>query len=115
MAVEPKTKADQEKMSNALGRLSEEDPTFRVKTDEETGQTLISGMGELHLEIIIDRLMREFKVEADIGKPQIAYRETITAPAHGDGKLVKAVRWPRPVRPCGHRCEAERTRQGAYH
>ena len=88
-AVEPKTKADQEKMSNALGRLSEEDPTFRVKTDEETGQTLISGMGELHLEIIIDRLMREFKVEADIGKPQIAYRETITAPAHGDGKLVK--------------------------
>ena len=81
--------ADQEKMSNALGRLSEEDPTFRVKTDEETGQTLISGMGELHLEIIIDRLMREFKVEADIGKPQIAYRETITAPAHGDGKLVK--------------------------
>lgn len=79
MAVEPKTKADQEKMSNALGRLSEEDPTFRVKTDEETGQTLISGMGELHLEIIIDRLMREFKVEADIGKPQIAYRETITA------------------------------------
>ena len=89
MAVEPKTKADQEKMSNALGRLSEEDPTFRVKTDEETGQTLISGMGELHLEIIIDRLMREFKVEADIGKPQIAYRETITAPAHGDGKLVK--------------------------
>ena len=89
VAVEPKTKADQEKMSNALGRLSEEDPTFRVKTDEETGQTLISGMGELHLEIIIDRLMREFKVEADIGKPQIAYRETITAPAHGDGKLVK--------------------------
>ena len=89
MAVEPKTKADQEKMSNALGRLSEEDPTFRVKTDEETGQTLISGMGELHLEIIIDRLMREFKVEADIGKPQNASRETITAPAHGDGKLVK--------------------------
>ena len=89
MAVEPKTKADQEKMSNALGRLSEEDPTFRVKTDEETGQSLISGMGELHQEIIIDRLMREFKVEADIGKPQIAYRETITAPAHGDGKLVK--------------------------
>ncbi len=89
MAVEPKTKADQEKMSNALGRLSEEDPTFQVKTDEETGQTIISGMGELHLEIIIDRLMREFKVEANVGKPQIAYRETITQPAHGDGKLVK--------------------------
>ena len=89
VAVEPKTKADQEKMGIALQKLAEEDPTFRVKTDEETGQTLISGMGELHLEIIIDRLMREFKVEADIGKPQIAYRETITAPAHGDGKLVK--------------------------
>ena len=89
MAVEPKTKADQEKMSNALGRLSEEDPTFQVKTDEETGQTIISGMGELHLEIIIDRLMREFKVEANVGKPQIAYRETITTAAHGDGKLVK--------------------------
>lgn len=89
MAVEPKTKGDQEKMSNALGRLSEEDPTFRVKTDEETGQTIISGMGELHLDIIIDRIMREFKVEATVGKPQIAYRETITAPAHGEGKLVK--------------------------
>ncbi len=89
MAVEPKTKADQEKMSNALGRLSEEDPTFQVKTDEETGQTIIAGMGELHLEIIIDRLMREFKVEANVGKPQIAYRESIGQGAHGDGKLVK--------------------------
>ncbi len=89
MAVEPKTKADQEKMSNALARLSEEDPTFQVKTDEETGQTIIAGMGELHLEIIIDRLMREFKVEANVGKPQIAYRESIAAPAHGEGKLVK--------------------------
>lgn len=89
MSVEPLTKADQEKMSNALVRLSEEDPTFRVKTDEETGQTIISGMGELHLEIIIDRLKREFKVEANVGKPQIAYRETITIPAHGSGKLVK--------------------------
>jgi elongation factor G len=89
MAVEPKTKADQEKMSNALARLSEEDPTFQVKSDEETGQTIIAGMGELHLEIIIDRLMREFKVEANVGKPQIAYRESIAAPAHGDGKLVK--------------------------
>ncbi|MCC8022112.1 MAG: elongation factor G [Akkermansia sp.] len=89
MAVEPKTKGDQEKMSNALGRLSEEDPTFRVKTDEETGQTIISGMGELHLDIIIDRILHEFKVEATVGKPQIAYRETITAPAHGEGKLIK--------------------------
>lgn len=83
-------------MSNALGRLSEEDPTFRVKTDEETGQTLISGMGELHLEIIIDRLMREFNVEADIGKPRLPTAETITAPAHGDGKLVKQSGGPRP-------------------
>ena len=89
MAVEPKTKADQEKLGNALARLSEEDPTFVVKTDEETGQTIISGMGELHLEIIVDRLRREFKVEANTGAPQIAYRETITAAADGEGKLVK--------------------------
>ncbi|WP_325109005.1 elongation factor G [Luteolibacter pohnpeiensis] len=89
MAVEPKTKADQEKLALALARLSEEDPTFMVKTDEETGQTIISGMGELHLEIIVDRLRREFKVEANTGAPQIAYRETITASAGGEGKLVK--------------------------
>ncbi|MCW1925444.1 elongation factor G [Luteolibacter arcticus] len=89
MAVEPKTKADQEKLALALARLSEEDPTFHVKTDEETGQTIISGMGELHLEIIVDRLRREFKVEANTGAPQIAYRETITAEAPGEGKLVK--------------------------
>ena len=79
MAVEPKTKLDQEKMSNALQRLAEEDPTFRVFTNEETGQTIIAGMGELHLEIIRDRLFREFKVEANAGTPQIAYRETITS------------------------------------
>jgi elongation factor G len=89
MSVEPKTKADQEKMGVALQRLAEEDPTFRVYTDEETGQTIIAGMGELHLEIIRDRMLREFKVEANSGKPQIAYRETITKPAHGDGKLIK--------------------------
>jgi elongation factor G len=89
MAVEPKTKADQEKLAMALARLSEEDPTFMVKTDEETGQTIISGMGELHLEIIIDRIRREFKVEANTGAPQIAYRETITKAANGEGKLVK--------------------------
>ncbi len=89
MAIEPKTKADQEKMGLALQRLAEEDPTFRVFTNEETGQTIIAGMGELHLEIIRDRMIREFKVEANAGKPQIAYRETITAPATGDGKLVK--------------------------
>jgi len=89
MAVEPRTKADQEKLSMALVRLSEEDPTFMVKTDEETGQTIISGMGELHLEIIIDRIKREFKVEANTGAPQIAYRETITQAAGGEGKLIK--------------------------
>jgi len=89
MAIEPKTKADQEKMSNALQRLSEEDPTFRVYTDEETGQTIIAGMGELHLEILRDRMFREHKVETDAGKPQIAYRETITQNAEGEGKLVK--------------------------
>jgi elongation factor G len=89
MAVEPKTKGDQEKMGIALARLSEEDPTFRVFTNEETGQTIIAGMGELHLEIIRDRLMREFKVEANAGKPQIAYRETCTKAAHGVGKLIK--------------------------
>jgi elongation factor G len=89
MSVEPKTKVDQEKMGNALQRLAEEDPTFRVFTDEETGQTIIAGMGELHLEIIRDRMMREFKVEANSGKPQIAYKETILNPAEGEGKLVK--------------------------
>jgi elongation factor G len=89
MAIEPKTKLDQEKMAIALQRLSEEDPTFWVYTHEDTGQTIIAGMGELHLEIIRDRMFREFKVEANAGKPQIAYRETITGNAHGVGKLIK--------------------------
>src|SRR5438067_408070 len=89
MAIEPKTKLDQEKMGIALQRLAEEDPTFRVYTHEDTGQTIIAGMGELHLEIIRDRMFREFKVDANAGKPQIAYRETITASAHGVGKLIK--------------------------
>jgi elongation factor G len=89
MAIEPKTKLDQEKMATALQRLAEEDPTFRVYTHEDTGQTIIAGMGELHLDIIRDRMFREFKVDANAGKPQIAYRETITAPAHGVGKLIK--------------------------
>jgi elongation factor G len=80
MAVEPKTKADQEKMGMALGRLAQEDPSFRVRTDEESGQTIIAGMGELHLEIIVDRMKREFNVEANVGKPQVAYRETIRKP-----------------------------------
>jgi elongation factor G len=89
MAIEPKTKQDQEKMAIALQRLSEEDPTFKVFTHEDTGQTIIAGMGELHLEIIRDRMLREFKVDANAGKPQIAYRETITSPADGEGKLIK--------------------------
>jgi elongation factor G len=89
MSIEPKTKADQEKMSTGLGRLAEEDPTFRVSSNQETGQTIIAGMGELHLEIIRDRLFREFKVEADAGKPQIAYRETINNPADGEGKFIR--------------------------
>ena len=89
VAVEPKSKADQEKMGLALGRLAQEDPSFRVKTDEETGQTIISGMGELHLDILVDRMKREFKVEANIGAPQVAYRETFTRPADVDGKFVK--------------------------
>lgn len=89
IAIEPKTKADQDKLSDALGKLSDEDPTFKVKVDEETGQTLISGMGELHLEILVDRMKREFKVEANVGKPQVAYRETITKKVTSEGKFVK--------------------------
>ena len=89
VAIEPKTKADQEKMSLALSKLAEEDPSFRVKTDQETGQTIISGMGELHLEIIVDRLLREFKVQANVGKPQVAYRETIKAKSSSDTKFAR--------------------------
>ena len=89
IAIEPKTKADQEKLGKSLGRLTEEDPTFRVETDPETGQTIISGMGELHLEIIVDRLMREFSVDANVGKPQVSYRETITREAQIEGKYIR--------------------------
>ncbi|MAF24877.1 elongation factor G [bacterium] len=89
VAIEPKTKADQEKMGIAMGKLAEEDPTFRVRTDEETLQTLISGMGELHLEIIVDRMKREFNVEANVGKPQVAYKETIRKEAQAEGKYVR--------------------------
>ncbi|QDR78806.1 elongation factor G [Sporomusa termitida] len=89
IAVEPKTKADQEKMGVALNRLAEEDPTFRMHTDQETGQTIISGMGELHLEIIVDRMLREFKVECNVGKPQVAYRETIRKTVKSEGKFVR--------------------------
>jgi len=89
VAVEPKTKADQEKMGIALSKLAQEDPSFRVHTDEESGQTIISGMGELHLDIIVDRMKREFKVEANVGKPQVAYRETIRKEVEADGKFVR--------------------------
>ncbi|MFW2134062.1 elongation factor G [Ectothiorhodospira haloalkaliphila] len=89
VAVEPKTKADQEKMGVALGKLAQEDPSFRVRTDEESGQTIISGMGELHLDIIVDRMKREFKVEANVGKPQVAYRETIRKQVEQEGKFVR--------------------------
>ncbi|MBI3753778.1 MAG: elongation factor G, partial [Deltaproteobacteria bacterium] len=89
IAIEPKTKADQEKLGISLQKLAIEDPSFRVKTDEETGQTIISGMGELHLEIIVDRMLREFKVEANVGKPQVAYRETITKKVESEGKYIK--------------------------
>jgi elongation factor G len=89
IAIEPKTKADQDKLSESLVKLSDEDPTFRIKVDEETGQTLISGMGELHLEILVDRMKREFKVDANVGKPQVAYRETITQTVQAEGKFVK--------------------------
>lgn len=89
MRIEPKTKADQEKLGIALSRLAQEDPTFRVSSDPETGETIIAGMGELHLDIIVDRLKREFSVEANMGRPQVAYRETITAPSEAEGKYIK--------------------------
>jgi elongation factor G len=89
IAVEPKTKSDQEKMGNALQRLAEEDPTFRVHTEEQTGQVILEGMGELHLDILVDRMKREFKVEANVGKPQVAYRETIKKEAKGQGKFIR--------------------------
>src|SRR5437773_9106817 len=89
LAVEPKTKADQEKLGMAIQKLAQEDPTFRVNTDPDTGQTILSGMGELHLEIIVDRMMREFGVGANVGKPQVAYRETVRKPSEAEGRHVK--------------------------
>ncbi len=89
IAIEPKTKADQEKMGLALKRLAEEDPTFLIKSDIETGQTIISGMGELHLEVIVDRMLREFKVEANVGQPQVAYKETVKGMAQAEGKYIR--------------------------
>ena len=112
MSIEPKTTADQDKLEQGLDRLSEEDPTFFVSTNEDTGQTLISGMGELHLEIIRDRLFREFKVEAEAGRPQIAYRETFGDSASGEGRFIRqTVENPQ----YGHACirvEATRARRG---
>jgi elongation factor G len=89
VAIEPRTKADQDKMSGALKKLAEEDPTFEVRVDDNTGQTLISGMGELHLEVLVDRMLREFRVVAKVGRPQVAYRETITRPARAQGRFVR--------------------------
>ena len=89
VAVEPRSQADQEKMGVALGKLAQEDPSFRVKTDEESGQTIISGMGELHLDILVDRMRREFDVEANIGQPQVAYRETIQNTCEIEGKFIR--------------------------
>jgi elongation factor G len=99
LSVEPKTKADQEKMGVALNRLSAEDPSFRVSTDHESGQTIIKGMGELHLDIIVDRMRREFKVEANVGAPQVAYREYLGKPVDIDYTHKKAVGWHGSVRP----------------
>ena len=89
VSIEPKTRADQDKMGAALGRLAEEDPTFRLRTNEETAQTVIEGMGELHLEVIVDRLMREFRVDANVGRPQVAYKETITVPVKAEGRHIR--------------------------
>jgi elongation factor G len=89
VAIEPRTKADQDRLGNALQRLSEEDPTFKVRTDVDSGQTVISGMGELHLEVLVDRMLREFRVEANVGNPQVAYRETITKAVRSEGRFVR--------------------------
>ena len=112
VAIEPKTKNDQDKLGKALNSLSDEDPTFLVHTDDDTGQTIIAGMGELHLEVLVDRMMREFNVDAHVGKPQVAYRETITtAGREGRAALRPPDRRSRPVRPRGHRARAHRARR----
>ena len=112
VAIEPKTKNDQDKLGKALNSLSDEDPTFVVHTDQDTGQTIIAGMGELHLEVLVDRMMREFNVDAHVGKPQVAYRETITtAGREGRAALRPPDRWPRSVRPRRHRARAHRPRR----
>ena len=107
VAIEPKTKSDQEKLGTAIQKLAEEDPTFKVKNDEETGQTVISGMGELHLDILVDRMRREFRVEANIGKPQVAYRETIRGTVEKyELRAQEADRWIRAVRQDPHQGRA---------
>ena len=112
IAIEPKTKADQQKMGSGLQKLAEEDPTFTVRTDEETGQTIIGGMGELHLEIIVSRLMREFKVDANVGKPEVAYRETISPPGRGSPRARSSVR---PVGPaCSPNSSSTCSRPGPW-
>ncbi|MBI4276642.1 elongation factor G [Candidatus Uhrbacteria bacterium] len=113
MAIEPKTKADQEKMGTAIQKLAEEDPTFRVRTDEETLQTIISGMGELHLDILVDRMKREFKVEANVGKPQVAYKETVRKTAEAEGKYIRQSGGRGQYGHCWLRVEAQ-PRGGGY-
>ena len=112
VAVEPKTKADQEKMGMALSKLAQEDPTFKVHTDPDSGQTIISGMGELHLEIIVDRMMREYKVEANVGKPQVAYRETIRRKSEAEGKYIRQTGGRGQYGHAKIRIEPQRARQG---
>ena len=112
MSIEPNSKGDQEKMGTAIQRLVAEDPTLRVKTDQDTGQVILSGMGELHLEIILDRMKREFKVEATSGKPQIAYRETVKVIRRRRGQVHPPVGRQGPVRPRHHQARAEREGQG---
>ena len=113
VAIEPKTKSDQEKLGTAIQRLAEEDPTFRVRNDEETGQTVISGMGELHLEILVDRMKREFNVEANVGKPQVAYRETIRRTVEKlDYVHKKQTGGSGPVREGHHQARAAAARAG---
>ena len=111
LAIEPKTKADQEKMGTALQRLAEEDPTFKVKSNHETGQTIIAGMGELHLEVLVDRMKREFKVEATTGKPQVAYKETVSKIAEGEGEIYPPNRRSGPIWALSIEDRAERQRR----
>ena len=111
VAVEPKTRSDQDKMGMALARLAEEDPTFQMRTDPESGQTIIRGMGELHLEVIVDRMLREFRVGANVGRPQVAYKETITKPVQRRRSIRASVRRQGPIRPRLAGDRAARARQ----